>query len=185
VYFEPDNPDPCVLVSDDQTETTFNPGTLNYSTDYYWKIVAKDEHSASTAGSVWHFTTKENSAPNKPVKPSGEINGNINVEYTYSSITIDYDDDQIFYNWSWGDGTYSGWLGPFNSNITVNAKHTWTTKGTYQIKVKAKDTFSAESEWSDPLSVTMPRTVGLRSFLLELLEQYPYMFPILRHLLSL
>ena len=34
-------------------------------TTYYWKIVAWDEHGASTAGPIWSFTTEPNYPPNK------------------------------------------------------------------------------------------------------------------------
>ncbi len=49
-----------------------------------------------------------------------------------------------------GDGTYSGWIGPNASGATESIKHKWSVKGSYQIKVKAKDTNGAESPWSDP-----------------------------------
>jgi hypothetical protein len=42
-----------------QTSITYDPGTMNYSTKYYWKIVATDNHGASTAGPVWDFTTQQ------------------------------------------------------------------------------------------------------------------------------
>jgi len=45
------------MVSNDQLETTYDPGTLNYSTLYYWRIVAKDEHDAFNESEVWCFIT--------------------------------------------------------------------------------------------------------------------------------
>lgn len=47
------------LVSNDQSATTYEPGTLNPDTKYYWKIVAMDNHEASTSSPVWEFTTAE------------------------------------------------------------------------------------------------------------------------------
>jgi hypothetical protein len=38
--------------------TTCNPGTLNAGTLYYWKVVATDNHDASTVGPVWSFGTR-------------------------------------------------------------------------------------------------------------------------------
>jgi len=99
-----------------------------------------------------------NTPPEKPEKPSGKTQTKINVEYTYSSKTIDVDGNQIHYWFDWGDGNNSGWLGPYASGAIASAKHTWTMKGTYQIKVQAKDTSNAESGWSDPLSVTVDNT---------------------------
>ena len=45
------------LVSNDQSGTTYDPGTLAYNTKYYWKIIATDNHGASTTGPLWDFTT--------------------------------------------------------------------------------------------------------------------------------
>jgi len=127
-----------------------------------------------------------NSPPNKPVKPSGQATGKKNVEYTYTTSTTDPDGDQIYYNWSWGDGTYSGWIGPNASGTTASAKHKWSVKGPYQIKVKAKDTNGAESPWSDPLPIRIPISYNIPMlwFFERVLERFPNAFPILRHLLG-
>ncbi|PNX47070.1 MAG: hypothetical protein BV456_11470, partial [Thermoplasmata archaeon M8B2D] len=76
----------------------------------------------------------------------------------------DPQNDEIFYFFDWGDGTDSGWVGPFDSGVTVEASHKWTEKGSYSIIVKAKDTEGHESEWSEPLSVSMPKTKIINYF---------------------
>jgi hypothetical protein len=50
-------------VINNQSGTTYDPGTLNFITTYYWKIIAWDNHGASTGGPLWRFTTKVNSPP--------------------------------------------------------------------------------------------------------------------------
>ena len=40
-----------------------DPGTLDYSTHYYWYVVATDNHAASTTGDTWDFTTAPAPAP--------------------------------------------------------------------------------------------------------------------------
>ncbi len=45
------------LVNSDQTSTSYDPGTLNEETTYYWKIDAHDDQDNSTMGDVWQFTT--------------------------------------------------------------------------------------------------------------------------------
>ena len=132
---------------------------LAYSTTYKVWVNATDPTGSGLYTRKWYgFTTAEepNSPPAIPQRPSGQASGKINVEYTYTTITTDPNHDQIYYNWSWGDGTTSGWLGPYPSNQTVQAKHTWTKKGNYGIKVKAKDIHGAESNWSESLPITMP-----------------------------
>jgi len=108
--------------------------------------------------------TTGNTVPDKPSKPSGTNSGKINTAYTYTSSTNDSDGDQISYWFEWGDGTNSGWVGPYVSGENGSATHKWTTKGSYQIKVKAKDTNGGESPWSDELSISMPKTKKLWLF---------------------
>lgn len=125
----------------------------------------------------------ENYPPNKPSTPNGPTNGKVNTEYTYSSDTTDPNQNQIYYLWDWGDGNTSGWLGPYESGIIVNASYDWSEKGDYEIKVKAKDIYEAESEWSDPLPISMPK--NRNTPFLRFLEKHPYIFPMLRQLLGL
>jgi len=51
------------LVFNNQSGTTYDPGTLSHNTTYYWKIVATDNHTASTTGPVWDFTTAAEDCP--------------------------------------------------------------------------------------------------------------------------
>jgi len=126
-------------------------------------------------------------APEKPQKPSGSASGKINVEYSYTSSTTDPDGDQVYYLFDWNDGTTSGWVGPYNSGATATAKHTWKKTGSYEIKVKAKDEHGAQSGWSDPLPISLPRkglSMPLLNFVEKLLDRFPNAFPILRKLLN-
>jgi hypothetical protein len=45
------------LVASGQTDTSYDPGTLIYDTNYYWKIVSEDNHGETTEGPLWRFTT--------------------------------------------------------------------------------------------------------------------------------
>ena len=55
VYFgASDNPP---LVSSNQTTSSYQPNMLSYSTRYYWKIVARDNHGAETSTSEFYFDT--------------------------------------------------------------------------------------------------------------------------------
>ena len=112
-----------------------------------------------------------NQRPQTPNRPTGSIEGKPNVEYIYRTSTIDADGDMLYYNFSWGDGTYSGWIGPFGSGEEAFTRHAWTTKGTYNITVKAKDIKGDESDWSEPLSITMPLQNPSSHPILELIYQ--------------
>jgi hypothetical protein len=93
--------------------------------------------------------------PAQPTKPVGPTLGIWNIEYTYTSMTTEPDSEQIYYQFNWGDGSNSGWLGPYNSGQTGSGSHIWTVLGTYNVTVKAKDTWGATSIRSEPLVVTI------------------------------
>jgi hypothetical protein len=94
-------------------------------------------------------------APEKPQKPKGPMNGKPHINYSYTSNSIDPQDDKIYYLFEWGDNTDSGWIGPYTSGDIVNATHQWQEEGSYKIRVKAKDDNDHESQWSDELPVIM------------------------------
>lgn len=126
-----------------------------------------------------------NTPPDKPDKPSGENQGKAGVEYTYSTSATDPQDNQVYYLWDWGDGNTSGWLGLYDSGEAVTAKYTWAAEGDYEIKVKTRDRDGAESEWSDPLPIEIPRNKAFDfnfNLLDWLLERFPNAFPLLRYI---
>ena len=85
----------------------------------------------------------------------------------------------------WDDSSNSDWVGPFDSGENITLSHTWTTRGTYVIKAKAKDTSGAESDWGE-LSVAMPCSYNspFMHFWQRLFERFPYAFPILKHFMG-
>jgi len=97
----------------------------------------------------------ENSPPNPPDKPYGETNGIAEQEYTYTTQSVDPNQDNVYYLFNWGDETDSGWLGPYPSGSPVSASHMWYNKGMFNVIAKAKDESGIESEWSEPLPVTI------------------------------
>jgi Peptidase family C25/Propeptide_C25 len=94
-------------------------------------------------------------SPAQPTRPIGKTLAVWNKEYSYSSITTDPNGDQIFYLFNWGDGSNSGWLGPYSSGQTGTGTHMWTKLGTYNVTVKARDINGAGSIFSDPLTVVV------------------------------
>jgi len=95
-----------------------------------------------------------NNPPETPSPPSGPTSGNVGTDYTFLTSTTDPDvGDEILYQWDWGDGNLSGWIGPYASGQTVQATHRWSTVGDYQVMVKAMDTHGLESAWSDARTI--------------------------------
>jgi len=119
-----------------------------------------------------------------PATPSiqGQTKGKPGVAYSYTVVAQDPEADEILYFIDWGDTTNSNWVGPYPSNENVTLSHTFTKKGDYIIKVKAKDVFHAESAWAT-LEVKMPTSISFHPFL-QFFERFPHGFPILRYLLS-
>ena len=103
-----------------------------------------------------------NNPPEKPETPQGETNGNVGSNYVYSTTTTDPDGDQLQYGWNWTgeEGAEIDWdPNWYLSGEGVNRNHVWGEEGTYCIRVIARDTSGALSEWSEPLAVTMPVSV--------------------------
>ncbi len=100
-------------------------------------------------------TVFNNKPPETPDQPDGPIHGVEEIQYSFSTQTTDPEGDQIFYMFDWGDGTDSGWLGPYNSGTSADASHAWMEPGDYSIRTMAMDNNSHESSWSDPLNVTI------------------------------
>jgi hypothetical protein len=124
--------------------------------------------------------------PNKPTTPSGPSGGKVRTKLTYTTSAVEPEGDQVYYMFDWGDGTKSGWIGPFSSGETGSAEHAWTTEDTFTIRAVAKDENGAISVRSDPLTVTIPRNkVTSQSVLQLLLERIQNRFPLLENLLNI
>lgn len=102
--------------------------------------------------------------PETPEPPIGPSSGNVDVSYSFSVSTIDPDGDDIFYLLDWGDGNISGWIGPYPSAELCFTDHLWETQGEYSIRVRAKDQFGIQSEWSDSIQITIPNNKQVISF---------------------
>jgi hypothetical protein len=127
----------------------------------------------------------ENLPPEKPQTPSGPLNGKTEIQYIYSTSTIDPDGDQVAFNFDWDDGTTSGWTEFIDSGQITSATKIWYTEGTYKIKVVAKDEHSKISDWSEELEVTITkksRTINTTIF--TWLQNHLNIFPILHRLLQ-
>ncbi|MDX2427872.1 MAG: hypothetical protein QNK22_04205 [Xanthomonadales bacterium] len=58
VYLESGNTDPAILVCDDAAFSECTPASnLAALSNYYWKVVARDEQGLESTSQVWSFTT--------------------------------------------------------------------------------------------------------------------------------
>lgn len=138
------------------------PHTFNTPGTYTIQVKAEDIYGKQGGFSPpLSVVVTQNQPPIKPATPSGPTSGKAGTAYTYSTSTSDPESYMVAYGWDWdGDGMVDQWDDNngnyYFSGQTINTSHTWTEKGTYNIKVKAKDIHGYEGPWSDPLTVTMP-----------------------------
>ncbi|VVB62119.1 Uncharacterised protein [uncultured archaeon] len=122
----------------------------------------------------------DNQLPTKPTI-NGPAKGKPDKNYTFTASSTDPDGGvALLYRWDWGDGNYSNWLS------TAEATHSWTYKDDFQIRVMSQDEAGGESDWSDPLPISIPcsYTIPMNQFWMKLFERFPNAFPLLRQLVG-
>jgi len=169
---------------DTQTSEEQNPThTYTNAGNYTVTLTVTDNTSNTSTDTTWAWIQESNTQPNKPTI-DGTTNGNVGTSYSYTVGTSDPDENIIWYFIDWGDNTNTGWIGPCNSGTEITRSHSWAEKGTYIIKVKAKDPYNAES-LEATLEVTMPRTrISYYSLFLRFLERFPFLEKLLQFSLN-
>lgn len=115
----------------------------------------------------------------------GPLEGQVRERHIYHISSDDPDNNPVSYFVDWGDGNIYGWTRDYEPGLTVSYGHSWFIRGAYTIKVKARDTFGAESDWAY-LEVTMPVNQQYQYPLFHwFLECFPNALPILRNLIGL
>lgn len=125
------------------------------------------------------ITINENNPPSTP-DITGPDRVKTGVNYLYKAIAVDPEDDDLLYFFDWGDGTSSGWFGPYLSGETTASAHSWNKTGDVIVKVKAKDIWGSESDWGT-ISIHIPTAFNAPTFRFFnwILIHFPYAFPIL------
>jgi len=180
--------------------TSYYPSGATISTSHSWstastynvKVKAEDSNGAQSGFST--ALTIVITSKNPPTTPAvaGPTSGKTGTSYTYSATSTDPDGHHIFYWFDWGDGTNTGWMGPYFSGQTANTAHAWSLTGTYTVKVKAKDDPDGNGDCSDgmesswgTLTISMPKNKAINTPFLNFFENHPHLFPLLRQLLGL
>ncbi len=60
----------------------------------------------------------------------------------------------LWYQVAWGDGETLDWSGPLRSPVDISRYHRYRRFGSYEIRVRARDSLKRASPWSRPLAVT-------------------------------
>lgn len=154
-----ENPNHVYIIANNYTVSlTVTDDSGNYSTDYTWANIIDS-----------------NNPPNIP-EITGPTKGKIKVELKFNISTTDPDLDDVFYFIDWGDQTNSSWVGPYVSGVNISINHSWNEKGTFTIKVKAKDIKGSESNWKT-LEVNIPRNRFIeKTFILRVIDRFLKVF---------
>jgi len=159
VYFGTENPPP--LVAEKQSEPMFEPDRLLLNTTYYWQIVSFNNQQEFTEGPIWSFITAVNQPPLTPKVLDGVPTAGRNISLEFVTVAPDPEADQVYYQWDWGDGNQSEWLGPYGFGEQVTTAYQWEHNGTYEITVRAKDLDGRQSGWSSSYNVTIASQIQL------------------------
>ncbi len=175
------------------------PGWLEDNTTYYWKIVAWDNHGASTRGPLWWFRTPKFLKPDlyseggfswMKIKPGSTVTG--------CFFVINIGEPESLLNWeitgypSWGNWTFdpkqgdslTPERGPVTVNVTVIVPNKRNQEFTGVITIvntdNASDNGIIQVTLKTPASIQPARFSLVYSFLHQLLERFPKAFPLLR-----
>ena len=125
---------------------------------YNVKVVAQNEHGLSSDSSLGHnigiFWHPVNNPPATPAAPTGPASGQIDSTYSFTVSGTDPDNDSIRYLFDWGDSTES------RSDLAASAavarmSHSYSTAGTYSVRVMAEDERGLSSDWSPAFAIAI------------------------------
>jgi hypothetical protein len=104
-------------------------------------------------------------------------------QYEFEATSYDPNDDLIYYQWDWGDGEISDWIGEYESGETCVMSHEWDETGEFTVRVRAADDPAEDghggpdnsddglvSDWGT-LVVTMPVNVQAQTYVQQLQAQ--------------
>ncbi|HWR64374.1 MAG TPA: PQQ-binding-like beta-propeller repeat protein [Candidatus Thermoplasmatota archaeon] len=148
-------------LGDGMTSTLQNP-THTYSSlgEFVVTLTVTDSLGHISTDETFVFIDVPNVPPEIPII-SGPTTGKPAESYEFDFTSSDQNGDKIMYYIDWGDNTTTEWIGPFLSGVIVHQEHTWSTRGSYNIKAKVKDWHGAESSWSElfELSIIAPELI--------------------------
>ncbi len=136
----------CLDAMGDGDESTILLEQIDFTGNSYSTPAITDDglFTTTTDGSSWGNIYKiagENQAPTTP-EIKGPERGRVNITYLFTVDNVeDPEGDDIYYQFQFGDGTITPWIGPFISgeDIKIPLEHAWKKPGDYTVHVQAKD----------------------------------------------
>lgn len=127
VRLEKGDSSPDEVVASDLTEATFTPGSLDRDATYYWQILARDEHGASTSGPVWSFRTNVNEPPELGSHTVSPEEGLADTTYAYFATASDPDGDTVDIGLEVYDPSSDSWESIGSMSVDGSGEATWST----------------------------------------------------------
>ncbi|UCD12976.1 MAG: hypothetical protein JSW60_05260 [Thermoplasmatales archaeon] len=132
--------------------------------DSYYEMINGTDGEEEIIGQSWWYSpiihviiVPETGSPSEPTI-DGPTFGKPNTDYTYTLVSTDPEDEDVYYYIDWDDGTAEEWIGPYPSGEPINVTHSWSEMGDYEIRARAKDINGARGIWSEkfPMHIGMP-----------------------------
>lgn len=111
---------------------------------------------------------------------TGPSHAGLTLALNFTAVSEDIYADEIYYQWDFGDGNITNWLGPYEPGLPMITNHSWFEKGDYEIRVNAKNNHNQESGWSDPFTISIAPQISISNLELGFFyinifdEQNPY-----------
>ena len=102
--------------------------------------------------------------------------GFTHTPYTFQGKTTHRNVSVAYYQFDWGDGTMSDWIGRYEPGVWCNASHSWNESGVYPVRVRASDMVQWVSNWSlsRPFYIPKnPRILPIVEWCFKLIDRFP------------
>jgi len=134
---------------------------------YNLRVKAVDENG-SESGWMYKLYTITDNAPYWSSTPTGAASGLVGASLSYSVGSKNYpgqpdpdvdcltNPEQVQFGWDWdGNGTADEWSGLLGAGVLDSRSHSWSTPGTYLVKVIVRDSLGTQSSWSSTKTVVI------------------------------
>jgi hypothetical protein len=89
-----------------------------------------------------------NNAPAIPDITTGTDSSFPGVTCSFTALGTDPENHDLYYQWKFGDGDSTLWLGPFSAGVGSTITHQYEAYNQYEVTVRTKDIFGATTAWS-------------------------------------
>ena len=162
--------------NDGKFDESYNIPTATHSwpKEGHYQVTLRVTDNLDLKGKKTKTIIIDNEPPGPPTI-AGPTGGKPGIEYAYTFVSIDPNDQDIKYYIDWGDDD-KGWTEEYyTSGEVITFTHTWKKKGTYTIISQAMDSQGYKSQFST-LKVRMPRDkIQHNTLFLHFLNVFPFL----------